>query len=181
MSTSRARQPRRNSTDAEMALWRILRSSRLAGVKFRRQQPIGPYIADFVCLSHRLIIECDGGQHAESAADAVRDKWFAEQGFRTVRFWNNEVLGNREGVVLSILNGIGAPSPASLASLAQPLHLPMPCIGSASPTGSEPAEAGPSLSRAGFAGDLIDSRGTREGRGRIVVITRRCAVPAGGR
>jgi len=110
--SERARQLRRNSTDAEIALWRLLRSADLAGVKFRRQQPIGPYIVDFVCFSHRLIIECDGGQHAESAADAVRDKWLSEQGFRVLRFWNNEILGNREGVVLRILEVVGSPSPS---------------------------------------------------------------------
>jgi very-short-patch-repair endonuclease len=107
MTTIRARQLRRNATDAETTLWRVLRSSNLARVKFRRQQPIGPYIADFVSFAERLIIECDGGQHAENATDVARDKWFGEQGFRTLRFWNNDVLGNREGVVRAILDAIG--------------------------------------------------------------------------
>lgn len=106
MSETRARQLRLNATDAEAALWRLLRSSGI-GVKFRRQQPIGPYIVDFVCFSHKLIVECDGGQHAESTADAVRDAWFAGQGFRTLRFWNHDVLGNRDGVIQSIIGAIG--------------------------------------------------------------------------
>jgi len=105
MSDSYARQLRRNATNAEAALWRDLRSSGI-GVKFRRQQPIGPYIVDFICFSHKLIVECDGGQHADSAADAVRDAWFAGQGFRTLRFWNHEIMGNREGVMRMILNAI---------------------------------------------------------------------------
>ena len=107
MSTTRARQLRRNATDAEIALWRLLRASSLVGIKFRRQQPIGPYIADFVSFSHRLIIECDGGQHAESSTDGARDRWFAEQGFRTLRFWNHEILTNREGVIRLILDALG--------------------------------------------------------------------------
>ena len=107
MLTTNARQLRKNSTDAEAALWRILRASTLAGTKFRRQHPIGPYIVDFVSLSRKLIIECDGGQHAESAADAVRDRWLAERGYRTLRFWNNEILSNREGVLHAILEAIG--------------------------------------------------------------------------
>ena len=107
MSTTRARQLPQNATNAEVALWRILRASTLAGIKFRRQQPIGPYIVDFVSFSHRLIIECDGGQHADSVSDKARDDWFAEQGFRTLRFWNHDVLGNREGVTQAILEAVG--------------------------------------------------------------------------
>ena len=107
MSTTRARELRRNATDAEMALWRILRASNFAGIKFRRQQPIGPFIADFICFSERLIIECDGGQHGESAADEARDRWFAEQGFRTLRFWNHDILANRDGVVRAISDALG--------------------------------------------------------------------------
>ena len=120
MSTTIARQLRRNSTDAEAALWRILRSSSMAGVKFRRQQPIGPYIVDFVSFSHRLIIECDGGQHADSSTDMARDKWLSERGFRTLRFWNHDILSNREGVSRVILDAVSTPHPPA----GGPLPLP---------------------------------------------------------
>ena len=113
MSSTLARQLRRNSTDAEIALWRLLRASALAGIKFRRQQPVGPYIVDFISFSHRLIVECDGGQHAENACDKIRDAWFAEQGFRTLRFWNNDILANRDGVIQVILETAQtSPSPS---------------------------------------------------------------------
>ena len=103
MSVKFARTLRRNATDAEKALWRLLRASQVAGVKFRRQQPIGPYIADFVSFSHRIVVECDGGQHCDDPADMERDAWFALQGFRTLRFWNNDVLANPEGVLTVLL------------------------------------------------------------------------------
>ena len=103
MSVQLARTLRRNATDAEKALWRLLRASQLAGAKFRRQQPVGPYIADFVSFSHRIVVECDGGQHCDNLADRERDAWFARQGFRTIRFWNNEVLDNPEGVLTVLL------------------------------------------------------------------------------
>ena len=106
MPNIRARQLRRNSTDAEITLWLLLRASSLAGVKFRRQQPIGPYIADFVSFSQRLIVECDGGQHAENPADAKRDQWLAGQDFRILRFWNHDILTNSEGVLRTILETI---------------------------------------------------------------------------
>ena len=70
---------------------------------FRRQAPIGPYIADFVCFEARLIVECDGGQHCDNSSDAARDAWFESQGFRTFRFWNNEVLSSPEGVLTVLL------------------------------------------------------------------------------
>jgi len=86
-------------TDAERALWRYLRQRQLGGHKFRRQVRIGPYIADFACLNPSIIIEVDGGQHAEARAyDARRDDYMRGQGFRVLRFWNNDVLGNMEGV-----------------------------------------------------------------------------------
>jgi len=89
---------RKNSTRAEQKLWRYLRSRSLGGFKFVRQEPIGQYVVDFVCREQRLVIEVDGGQHAESKRDAVRDQWLVEQGYRVLRFWNNDVLGNIEGV-----------------------------------------------------------------------------------
>ncbi|ABD06269.1 Protein of unknown function DUF559 [Rhodopseudomonas palustris HaA2] len=97
--TNRARNLRRNATDAENALWQRLRSRSLLGFKFVRQEPIGPYTVDFLCRELRLIVEVDGGQHAESKGDAVRDHWLREHNYRVVRFWNNDVLHNIEGVL----------------------------------------------------------------------------------
>jgi very-short-patch-repair endonuclease len=96
------KQLRSNMTIAERALWHVLRAGR-TGYKFRRQAPIGPYIVDFAALSHRLIIEVDGGQHAESAKDRERDAWLLKRGYRVMRFWNHEVLRQRETVLQSIL------------------------------------------------------------------------------
>lgn len=106
----RARDMRKEPTDAERALWRLLRDRRFAGYKFRRQVPIGDYIADFVCFSERLIVEADGSQHAESARDARRDAWFAAQGFRVRRFWNADILRNREMVAETLWSDLAAPS-----------------------------------------------------------------------
>jgi very-short-patch-repair endonuclease len=83
-------------------MWRLLRDRRLDGVKFRRQVPIGPFVADFASVEHRLVVELDGGQHAESPSDAARNRFLAANGWRVVRFWNNEVMRNREGVFESI-------------------------------------------------------------------------------
>src|SRR6185437_7190696 len=92
---SRARAMRRTPTDAELRLWRLLRDRRLNGIKFLRQVPIGPYIVDFLCVGAKLIVEADGSQHAECNRDKVRDAYLASQGWRVLRFWNNEVLRNR--------------------------------------------------------------------------------------
>jgi len=95
-----ARELRKRQTDTERLLWSRLRAHRFGGRKFKRQQPIGPYIVDFVCFEAGLVIELDGGQHVEQCAyDAKRDKWLAEQEFKVLRFWNNEVLANLEGVI----------------------------------------------------------------------------------
>ena len=91
-----------NQTDAETALWNRIRNRQIDGHKFVRQEPILGYICDFVCREQRLIIEVDGGQHNESAADAIRDRHLAEEGYRVLRFWNNDVLGNTEGVLITI-------------------------------------------------------------------------------
>ena len=114
---SRARNLRTEMTDAERRLWFRLRAHRFQGASFRRQVPIGPYIVDFLCLSARLIIEVDGGQHASSQAnhDVVRDAYLREQGFRVLRFWNNDVLENFEGVLESIATALAEPLPPSLA------------------------------------------------------------------
>jgi very-short-patch-repair endonuclease len=95
---------RRNSTDAETKLWLSLRGRRLSGHKFLRQIAIGPYVLDFICREYRLIVEVDGSQHAERASDRIRDEYFAERGYRTLRFWNSDVLTNLEGVLISIEN-----------------------------------------------------------------------------
>ncbi len=89
---------RRDMTDAEMKLWLALRDRRLDGFKFRRQSTIGPYIVDFLCLEAKLIVELDGGQHNEEI-DALRTRFLEERGYTLLRFWNNEVLENFEGVL----------------------------------------------------------------------------------
>ena len=87
-----ARAMRRAPTDAESALWRLLRDRRFSDYKFRRQTPLGPFIVDFLCFEARLIVEADGGQHADNSDDRDRDAWLAAQGFRIRRFWNAEIL-----------------------------------------------------------------------------------------
>ncbi|RED36086.1 very-short-patch-repair endonuclease [Rhodopseudomonas thermotolerans] len=94
-----ARRLRGNQTDAETMLWNRLRNRQIARHKFVRQCPIGPYICDFVCRERMLVIEVDGGQHAESSKDAVRDDFLRTLGYRVLRFWNNDVLGNVAGVL----------------------------------------------------------------------------------
>jgi very-short-patch-repair endonuclease len=112
---------RRSMTDAERKLWSSLRARRLVGAKFRRQVPIGAYVADFLCHEARLVIEVDGGQHAESARDQRRDRWFNDNGFRVLRFWNNEVLGNLEGVLTVIAAELdGAPPHPARAARGRP-------------------------------------------------------------
>src|SRR5690349_3745912 len=94
-----ARRLRRDMTEAEKVMWRMLRSRQLSGFKFRRQESIRRYIVDFVCFSHRLVIEIDGGQHAlEVKRDEIRTRFLESEGFLVLRFWNNEVLENPEGV-----------------------------------------------------------------------------------
>ncbi len=106
-----ARILRRNATDTEKFLWRHLRASSASNFKFRRQQPIGNFVVDFVCFEAKLIIELDGGQHlTQQDADAERDAWLLGQGFRILRFWNNEVFNNLEGVLQTICTEL-APSP----------------------------------------------------------------------
>src|SRR5258707_2000972 len=101
---STARRLRRDQTDVERKLWFRLRDRRLQGLKFRRQVTIGHYIADFCCESQRLIIELDGGQHAERQhQDAERTAILEAQGYLVLRFWNNDVLQNMDGVLESIL------------------------------------------------------------------------------
>lgn len=94
----RARQLRRDMTPAERKLWQALRGCQLQGYRFRRQHPFGPYIADFACLEAGLVIEVDGGQHLDSHDDLQRDRFMQAKGFKVLRFWNNDVLANLEGV-----------------------------------------------------------------------------------
>jgi len=108
--TEHARDLRRGQTDAERALWARLQNRQLCGAKFRRQEPLGPYIVDFVCFDKRVVVEVDGGQHDEEAdrrKDAVRTAWLEGEGYRVLRFWNNEVLGNMEGVLTVIMEAVG--------------------------------------------------------------------------
>jgi very-short-patch-repair endonuclease len=101
MPNDKALDLRRNATDAERKLWLALRNRQLDGLKFRRQQSIGPYIVDFICHEARLVIELDGGQHA-GRDETARTKRIEADGYRIARFWNNDVLGNIDGVLLNI-------------------------------------------------------------------------------
>jgi very-short-patch-repair endonuclease len=99
LSNSLQRALRTNMTNAEQALWKVLRGRQFANHKFRRQHPFGDYILDFVCLSNKLVIEVDGGQHCSLAEyDEFRTKQLQTAGFHVLRFWNNEVLGELEAV-----------------------------------------------------------------------------------
>ncbi|WP_431206476.1 endonuclease domain-containing protein [Bradyrhizobium betae] len=98
-----AKNMRREPTDAEAAIWRLLRDRRLSAYKFRRQVPIGNYILDFVCFDKRLVIEIDGSQHAESQRDAIRDTAISAEGFSIARYWNNDVLQHPSSVLEDIL------------------------------------------------------------------------------
>ncbi|MEZ0225111.1 MAG: endonuclease domain-containing protein [Alphaproteobacteria bacterium] len=100
-SVQRARKLRREQTDAERLLWNCLRNAQLKYI-FRRQLPIDPYIADFVCLELKLIVEVDGGQHCENKKDDVRTKYLNKLGYEVIRFWNNDVEDNLEGVVSTL-------------------------------------------------------------------------------
>src|SRR5215469_7404275 len=113
-ASARARTLRRDMTEAEQRLWQMLRSRQTEGHRFRRQVPIGRFIADFVCHAARLIVEIDGGQHdRSSAAEATRTRFLEAEGYRVLRFWNNEVLDNPEGVRAAMADALhqGSPSP----------------------------------------------------------------------
>jgi very-short-patch-repair endonuclease len=114
MASTRARQLRSNPTEAEKRLWSKLRPKQIGGHRFHRQVPVGRYIVDFVCFTRRLIIEVDGGQHGDRVEqDRARTAWLEGQNFHVLRFWNNEVLGNIEGVydviVAHLAGGIPPP------------------------------------------------------------------------
>ena len=106
-TVQRARELRKNATDAEKRMWRALREN-FPDAKFRRQVPIGSYFADFLSFSMKLVIEVDGGQHGEAREyDARRTAFIEAQGYRVIRFWNNDVLGNTEGVIAAISLSLG--------------------------------------------------------------------------
>ena len=101
---SKARRLRKESTDAERAMWRLLRNRLFADRKFRRQVPVGPYVVDFVCFEERLIVELDGGHHQRREDyDGERTRWLTSQGFRVIRFWNNQVLNGPVSVQEALL------------------------------------------------------------------------------
>jgi very-short-patch-repair endonuclease len=108
-SKARARAMRAEPTDAEKRLWHALRDRRLEALKFRRQAPIGPYIVDFVCVAHWLIVEADGSQHAENQRDVARDAWLAQKGYTVLRFTNRDILTARESVLATIATKCGLP------------------------------------------------------------------------
>ncbi len=110
MSEPVARRLRKTMTDAERRLWSALRGRRLRGYKFRRQHPLGAFIVDFACIEHQLAVEADGGQHAESTDDSRRTAWLERQGWRVLRFWNNDILTNIGGVQSAILRALGGPN-----------------------------------------------------------------------
>jgi len=111
-SLANARRLRREMTEAEKRIWYLLRRRQFGGLNFRRQAPIEPYIVDFACLSIRLVIELDGGQHGANAEkDAKRTAWLESQGYRVLRFWNNEVFENLDGVLHKISAACGALPP----------------------------------------------------------------------
>lgn len=124
--TVRAQQLRRDMTEIELMLWQQLQGRRLDGLKFSRQMPVGPYICDFMCRTIGLVVEVDGGQHGEAAAyDAVRTRFIESEGFRVLRFWNNELLENMEGVLTRIVETARTmptpqPPPASGRGSVQP-------------------------------------------------------------
>lgn len=106
----RAKELRKRLTAAEAKLWNALRNPAI-GCNFRRQVPLGIYIADFVCFERSLIVEVDGGQHADNPSDAERDAWMEAQGYRVLRFWNHEVLGELEGVYATLLEALHERTP----------------------------------------------------------------------
>jgi len=109
----RARALRRADTDAEARLWNAIRARRLGGWKWRRQVPKGPFILDFLCVEANLVVELDGGQHSEQAAyDARRTAYLERLGLRVIRFWNSDVLTNRDGVCMTILDACRGEHPS---------------------------------------------------------------------
>jgi very-short-patch-repair endonuclease len=114
---TKAREFRRDSSRPEKVRWELLRNRRLGGIKFRRQHPIGPYFADFACISAKLVIEVDGEHHAyQVERDARRTAFMESQGWRVLRFWSNEVLESPEGIWVAIELALSKPAPPHLTS-----------------------------------------------------------------
>jgi very-short-patch-repair endonuclease len=109
-----AKKLRKQSTDTERQLWRYLRNRQMEGFKFRRQQPIGSYVVDFVDLERKVIVELDGGQHTLNPEDKIRDEWLRVEGYRVLRFWDNEVFNNLTGVLETIRDALLTPHPTPL-------------------------------------------------------------------
>ncbi len=121
---SRERQLRRDQTEAERHLWESLRNRRLGGFRFRRQHLIGPYYADFACAEARLVVELDGSQHLlQSGHDALRNTYLERNGYRVLRFWNDDALARTGEVLEAILAVLRTPHPGSLR---EPVPLPAP-------------------------------------------------------
>jgi very-short-patch-repair endonuclease len=120
MGLAQAKKLRANMTDAERRLWYRLRAHRFDGQKFKRQVPVGSSVVDFACLGRKLVIEVDGGQHADNRNDDVRDSYLRREGFRVLRFWNNDVLRNTEGVLEVIVSALASPSPGALRAPPSP-------------------------------------------------------------
>ncbi len=112
--TGVARRLRKNSTDTEQLLWRHLRDKAIEGFKFRRQQPIGRYVVDFVNLEKKVIVELDGGQHSLEPGDRIRDEWARAEAYKVLRFWDNQIFGNLEDVLENIRNALLTPHPSPL-------------------------------------------------------------------
>jgi very-short-patch-repair endonuclease len=147
VGTSFARFLRSRSTDAERRLWFHFRGGRLSGIKFRRQEPIGPWVVDFVAFGARLVIELDGGQHLDRARyDAARSRGLERAGFRVIRFWNDDVLRQTDAVLDQILIAARRASPE--VSSRQSLN-PSPLVGE---PGHAAACGGPACARARRAG-----------------------------
>jgi len=123
MGRAQAKQLRSNMTDAERRLWYRLRGHRFGGLKFKRQAPIGPYIVDFICFDHKLIIELDGGQHSENPKDRARDVWLGNEGYQVMRFWNSDVLQRTKSVLEMIAQVVfpGEVTPLPARSARHPL------------------------------------------------------------
>jgi len=115
-----ARKLRQSQTPSEDALWQHLRAHRLAGTKWKRQQPIGAYIIDFVCHECKIVVEADGGQHNDSQSDGERDRWLLARGFTVSRFWNNEIQHNLEGVLERILACVDLAGAVALSPIPLP-------------------------------------------------------------
>lgn len=110
-----AQRLRRDSTDAEMVFWLQVRDRRLMGLKFKRQCPIDGYIVDFICPERGIVVEIDGGQHNESKKDKIRDEYLASKNLMIIRFWNNDVLSNINGVITKLSETLGSLSPIRVA------------------------------------------------------------------